>query len=252
MHAPRCLEGCQTSLQPVTCYYPCPWPCQQMFAWCCLPLVQQDTRARGLSLGASGVGPLPAVSAGRAVPAPQPRAAQVSRPSPPSAALPQLGPPALQGRGAGWELCTLQGQESWPGGIVHGRFHELLWVAALMLATHGRAQSTLALGSCGTSANGPNTESFVLHLSSGLCPAHAACRDLKPQNIMLTKKGAQPGCLLKIVDLGVSAELALVFTNIQVSRRLALPSSWPPARGVLPVDEPGSRAAAEHLSRLRC
>lgn len=39
-------------------------------------------------------------------------------------------------------------------------------------------------------------------------------RDLKPQNIMLTRKGSDG--LLKIVDLGVSAELARVFTNVQV------------------------------------
>lgn len=43
---------------------------------------------------------------------------------------------------------------------------------------------------------------------------HVLHRDLKPQNIMLThKKGTG---LLKIVDLGVSAELARVFTKVQI------------------------------------
>jgi NIMA (never in mitosis gene a)-related kinase len=43
---------------------------------------------------------------------------------------------------------------------------------------------------------------------------HVLHRDLKPQNIMMTDKKGQG--LLKIADLGVSAELARVFTNVQV------------------------------------
>ena len=58
---------------------------------------------------------------------------------------------------------------------------------------------------------------------------HVLHRDLKPQNVMLASKAASTssgsgssgsggagGCLLKIADLGVSSELALVFTKTMV------------------------------------
>ncbi|KAL4444132.1 hypothetical protein ABPG75_011869, partial [Micractinium tetrahymenae] len=54
---------------------------------------------------------------------------------------------------------------------------------------------------------------------------HVLHRDLKPQNIMLTKKNGSG--LLKIVDLGVSAELELVFTRVQIGTpHYMAPEMW--------------------------
>ncbi|KAI3427061.1 hypothetical protein D9Q98_007001 [Chlorella vulgaris] len=54
-------------------------------------------------------------------------------------------------------------------------------------------------------------------------------RDLKPQNIMLTKKKEKGGSggLLKIADLGVSAQLARVFTTTQIGTpHYMAPEMW--------------------------
>ncbi|KAI7836760.1 hypothetical protein COHA_009398 [Chlorella ohadii] len=54
---------------------------------------------------------------------------------------------------------------------------------------------------------------------------HVLHRDLKPQNIMMTDKKGQG--LLKIADLGVSAELARVFTNVQIGTpHYMAPEMW--------------------------
>ena len=51
-------------------------------------------------------------------------------------------------------------------------------------------------------------------------------RDLKPQNIMLASKSGAG--LLKIADLGVSAELALVFTKVQIGTPHYMAPGAPP------------------------
>ncbi|KAL4855335.1 Serine/threonine-protein kinase Nek7 [Chlorella vulgaris] len=67
----------------------------------------------------------------------------------------------------------------------------------------------------------------VLHRHPHLLPNR--CRDLKPQNIMLTKKKEKGGSggLLKIADLGVSAQLARVFTTTQIGTpHYMAPEMW--------------------------